>query len=212
VAEKIEEDINLALFNIRNEIQTVNKDRKGYNYKYADLKSCHEELDPLLEKYSVLWITEPHCSDDGRAGVMYIARHLPSGTSVQGSLLLPMADRDPQKAGSAITYSRRYALAMFGLLTEEDDDAKAATKKRAVRHKKNKDVISVSEAHSLVNKVREIADSRYPSDTVQADTQFKAIGSDMIEHLNVTRLGELPPSKLEKARKYLDGLATDPIG
>ena len=158
-------DIYSAIFNIRRDITAVNKSRKGYNYKYADLKDCHEALDPLLEREGVVWITEPSCTDDGRAGVNYVAFHIESGSKISGSLMLPMVDGDPQKAGSAITYSRRYALAVFGLLTEGDDDGKAATKKRVSTKAKKADLpkyITMEESQSFLSKCRSLADSKHP--------------------------------------------------
>ena len=49
-------------------------------------------------------------------------------------LFLPLGKNDPQGAGSAITYARRYALAAFFNLAPEDDDANGAMKsKRALQ-------------------------------------------------------------------------------
>ena len=200
-------DINSALFNIRRDIAAVNKSRKGYNYKYADLKDCHEALDPLLEREGVVWITEPHCTDDGRAGVAYSAVHIESGTSRDGTLMLPMVDGDPQKAGSAITYSRRYALAIFGLLTEGDDDGKAATKKRLSTKQKKADLpqyITMDESQGFLTKCRAMADDKFQEDKEKADAEYMRIGKALVAHLGIERLGAMESSMISKANKFLE--------
>ena len=200
-------DINAALFNIRRDIAAVNKSRKGYNYKYADLKDCHEALDPLLEREGVVWITEPHCTDDGRAGVVYSAIHIESGTSRDGTLMLPMVDGDPQKAGSAITYSRRYALAIFGLLTEGDDDGKAATKKRLSTKEKKADLpqyITIDESQRFLTKCRAMADNKFQKDEKKALAEYMRIGKALIAHLGIERLGAMESSMISKANKFLE--------
>ena len=203
-------DINSALFNIRRDIAAVNKSRKGYNYKYADLKDCHEALDPLLEREGVVWITEPHCTDDGRAGVAYSAVHIESGTSRDGTLMLPMVDGDPQKAGSAITYSRRYALAIFGLLTEGDDDGKAATKKRLSTKQKKADLpqyITMDESQGFLTKCRAMADDKFQEDKEKADAEYMRIGKALVSHLGIERLGAMESSMIPKANKFLESSA-----
>ena len=203
-------DINAALFNIRRDIAAVNKSRKGYNYKYADLKDCHEALAPLLEREGVVWITEPHCTDDGRAGVAYSAVHIESGTSRDGTLMLPMVDGDPQKAGSAITYSRRYALAIFGLLTEGDDDGKAATKKRISTKQKKADLpqyITMDESQGFLTKCRAMADDKFQEDKEKADAEYMRIGKALVSHLGIERLGAMESSMIPKANKFLESSA-----
>ena len=203
-------DINAALFNIRRDIAAVNKSRKGYNYKYADLKDCHEALDPLLEREGVVWITAPHCTDDGRAGVAYSAVHIESGTSRDGTLMLPMVDGDPQKAGSAITYSRRYALAIFGLLTEGDDDGKAATKKRISTKQKKADLpqyITMDESQGFLTKCRAMADDKFQEDKEKADAEYMRIGKALVSHLGIERLGAMESSMIPKANKFLESSA-----
>lgn len=203
----LSESINSAIFNIRRDVANVNKSRKGYNYKYADLKDCHEVLDPLLEREGVVWITEPHCTDDGRAGVIYSAIHLESGTSREGRLMLPMVDGDPQKAGSAITYSRRYALAIFGLLTEGDDDGKAATKKSISTKQKKADLpqfITMDESQFFLSKCRAMADDKFQDSKEEADAEYMRIGKALVSHLKIERLGAMESNMITKANKFLE--------
>jgi hypothetical protein len=62
------------------------------------------------------------------AGMEVVTRLLhTSGQWIESGLRLPLAKSDPQGAGSATTYGRRYCLAaMLGIVADEDDDATAA--------------------------------------------------------------------------------------
>ena len=204
-------ELNKALVKFHAAMEgNIKKQSQGYNYKYADLKDCHEALDPLLEREGVVWITEPHCTDDGRAGVAYSAVHIESGTSRDGTLMLPMVDGDPQKAGSAITYSRRYALAIFGLLTEGDDDGKAATKKRLSTKQKKADLpqyITMDESQGFLTKCRAMADDKFQEDKEKADAEYMRIGKALVSHLGIERLGAMESSMIPKANKFLESSA-----
>ena len=53
-----------------------------------------------------------------------------SGEWLQSEYLMPIVKKDPQGAGSAITYAKRYALqAMCGIPSEDDDGNLASTSK-----------------------------------------------------------------------------------
>jgi len=65
-------------------------------------------------------------STDGFAGVETIIMH-ESGEWISNEFMLKVSKNDPQGMGSAITYSRRYALQAAVGCPSEDDDANAAT-------------------------------------------------------------------------------------
>ena len=194
------------LYKLRSELQRVSKAKKGYNYKYADLGACHDEIDPLLESHRLLWVTRPNCTPDGRAGVDYDLVDLDTGDCVSGSLCLPMADGDPQKAGSAITYARRYALAAVGLLTEEDDDGAKATKPRRANPKAEaKKFINESEKAEIVSAARQVADTMHPDNSDLADGYFKQIGIETVSHLGVDAIGKIKAGQAQKALDFIQG-------
>lgn len=97
-----------------------------FKSKYADLNSVVDAVRiPFAENglsYSQFPIME-----DGRVGVETILMHS-SGEWISSKLVLPMAKQDPQAAGSAITYARRYALQAIAGIPAEDDDGNAATR------------------------------------------------------------------------------------
>lgn len=97
-----------------------------FKSKYADLPSVLEVSLPILHVHG-LYITQSPISEEGRIGVHTRIQHV-SGESISGEFTMTLAKNDPQGAGSAITYARRYALvSMLGLNVDEDDDANAAS-------------------------------------------------------------------------------------
>lgn len=60
-------------------------------------------------------------------GLVTKLTHAESGQWQSSLMVMPLPKPDPQGYGSAMTYSRRYALsALIGIVTEEDDDGVGA--------------------------------------------------------------------------------------
>lgn len=103
--------------------------KKGNNpffkSKYADLNAVVDAVRiPFCDNglsYSQFPIME-----ENRVGVETILMH-ESGEWISNKLLLPCTKQDPQAAGSAITYARRYALQAIAGIPAEDDDGNSAT-------------------------------------------------------------------------------------
>lgn len=118
-----------ALVKFQQELPKVPKDKTArmgsYSYTYTDLATLTHTVIPLLTKHGLSFTACPRATDNGYelTGVLLHT----SGESVEGSL--PIYGRQPQEIGSAITYARRYLLgAMTGVVTEDDDDGRAAVK------------------------------------------------------------------------------------
>ncbi len=93
---------------------------------YAGLPSVLEVVLPILHAHS-LYVSQSPISEDGRVGVRTTITHS-GGESISGEFTMTLAKNDPQGAGSAITYARRYALvSMLGLNVDEDDDGNSAS-------------------------------------------------------------------------------------
>jgi hypothetical protein len=118
--------------NIQDKVQNITKDGKNPHFSntYAtyeqvmeilrpylrveNLMVCHSFAQPLFEGQIAVTThvveTLPEFDKDQKNGIM------------STTLYIPMTKNDPQMAGSAITYAKRYSvLAMFGLGTEDDD-------------------------------------------------------------------------------------------
>lgn len=105
----------------------------GYPHMTLDdiLNACKK----VLNKHGVIILQG---GDGGNGEIINQCTRLlhSSGEWIEDSIALPIKSKDPQAAGSAITYARRYSLAsMLGVASEEDDDgnmaAQATTKQPA---------------------------------------------------------------------------------
>ncbi len=100
-----------------------------FKSKYADMNSVVDAVRiPFCDNglsYSQFPIMQ-----DNKVGVETILMH-ESGEWMSDILVLPMVKQDPQAAGSAITYAKRYALQSIAGIPSEDDDGNAATGQKA---------------------------------------------------------------------------------
>jgi hypothetical protein len=97
-----------------------------FKKKYADMNSVVDAVRvPFCDNglsYSQFPLFENGC-----VGVETILMH-ESGEWISSVLMLPMVKQDPQAAGSAITYARRYSLQSIAGIPSEDDDGNSTVK------------------------------------------------------------------------------------
>ena len=105
----------------------ASKDKENPFFKknYADLGSVVAAIKGPFADNGLSYSQFP-VSTDTSVGVDTILMH-ESGEWLSMSYYLPMTKADPQKAGSAITYARRYALQSIAGIPSEDDDGNAAS-------------------------------------------------------------------------------------
>jgi hypothetical protein len=114
-----------ALFDFQGKVNAVKKTAKNDHFqsKYADLNSILTTINPVCQELGLLITQHPH--DDVLVTKVY---HVESGEWMQSEQLLRMRDaNNPQQYGSALTYSRRYALASIFNLNQADDDGNSAS-------------------------------------------------------------------------------------
>lgn len=117
-----------ALCKAQSQIKGAIKDSKNPHFKsdYADLESvwdaCREALNTNGLSVAQVGAEAPQ----GHIAIKTILLH-ESGEYIDGVMTLPMVKNDPQAAGSAITYARRYSLAAMVGVVQVDDDGNAAT-------------------------------------------------------------------------------------
>lgn len=104
----------------------------GRAYRYADLGMITDAALPLLVSEQLVWATFPTSNEHGQPALRYRMTHLTSGQFEEDVMLLMCAKPDPQGQGSALTYSRRYALCAVLNITVGDDDGAAASQHTAV--------------------------------------------------------------------------------
>lgn len=115
-------------------------DNPFFHSKYATYEGVLNAIHGAMRKYGLVAFHsfEPSAKDGYITVVTYlvdtsgkqeqgIGQSFPSSpASVESKLEIPLVKNDPQSAGSAITYAKRYALlAILGLGTEDDDAEKA---------------------------------------------------------------------------------------
>lgn len=94
-------------------------------HKYASLEVVLDTVKPFLIEQEILLVQG---GTESPAGTVSIETRLihKSGEWVSTVTQLPYKDSDPQKAGSAITYAKRYGLLAILSLPTVDDDANEA--------------------------------------------------------------------------------------
>lgn len=126
--------VNLAksLVAAQADLPAVTKDSVNPHFrnKYASLDAVVEAVRGPLAKHG-LAIVQGATSPAVGAPALTVETLLvhQSGEWLSNTVTVPMAKVDPQGAGGALTYGRRYGLAaLLSLATEEDDDANAASR------------------------------------------------------------------------------------
>lgn len=124
-------EINTALAKAQKTIGFAIKDTNNpfYKSKYADLASVWRAVHESISENELCVVQSPgiEVAVNGAVFVSVTTRigHS-SGEWIMGTCMVPPMKQDPQAYGSAITYSRRYALAAFLGVIQEDDDAEGA--------------------------------------------------------------------------------------
>lgn len=114
---------------VQKEIGAIKKDSENpyFKSKYFDINSLLEQVKPVLNEHSLI-VTQALTSLDGK---LALKTSILDADGIDGIIeTCPLPEiTDPQKAGSAITYFRRYALQSLLALEAEDDDANLASNK-----------------------------------------------------------------------------------
>lgn len=127
-------EIASALNKLQSEIEGVKKTKNNPGFrgaKYADLQAVWDSVREPLTRNGLSVVQLPSYAEPGFISLRTIILHV-SGESIEDAFQMPLKDpSNPQAAGSALTYARRYALmAALGLAPEDDDgNAAAATEK-----------------------------------------------------------------------------------
>lgn len=126
---KSSESINelaTALCKAQGEMGGAVKDSANPFFKssYADLTSVIKAIKQPFADNGLSYTQFPISNEDG-VGVSTRLMHI-SGQWLEMDYTLPTVKKDPQAAGSAITYARRYALQSIAGIPTADDDAESA--------------------------------------------------------------------------------------
>ncbi len=119
-----------AFANFKKKLKQPLKDADNpfFKSKYVPLENVVQVVDEAMEDTGLAYIQEIEDLDDGYMRVDTIVLH-ESGEYmvIKGSKVKPVKN-DPQSAGSATTYARRYSLSTaFGIASDPDDDGNGAS-------------------------------------------------------------------------------------
>lgn len=118
--------LSAALVAAQSEMGGAVKDSKNPFFKtnYADLTSVIKAIKEPFAKNGLAYIQFP-INGEREIGVTTRLIH-ESGEWLEQSYTVPLVKNDPQSAGSAITYARRYSLQAMAGIPAVDDDAESA--------------------------------------------------------------------------------------
>lgn len=124
-------EIATALAIAQGEIENAvkNSNNPHFRSKYADLAEILNTVRPVFAKHGIAVVQSPSYAD-GIVSVTTTMMHK-SGQYMTDTCYAPATKLDPQGVGSAITYLRRYSLAAFAGIAQEDDDGNAASQRPA---------------------------------------------------------------------------------
>lgn len=124
-SESIKE-LAAALCEAQAHMTAAKKDSKNPFFKsnYSDLGSVIKAIKEAFYENGLSYIQSPLMNEVG-VGVTTRLMHK-SGEWIEDTLVLPLSKRDPQAAGSAITYARRYSLQAIAGVPSADDDGEFA--------------------------------------------------------------------------------------
>lgn len=126
-----------ALLAAQREFPTIVKDKLNpfHKSRYATLDAVLSATLPILHKHGLALtqsVTSPDRDETGKMTAFTIVTtlwHAESGESLQSWLPMPLAKADPQGAGAAVTYARRYGIQLaLGVTADEDDDGNHASR------------------------------------------------------------------------------------
>lgn len=122
--------LSAALAKAQSEIENASKTANNPHFKskYADLAEVLNTVRPVMSRHGIAIVQMPSF-ESGLASVETLMTHS-SGEWVSNICSAPVSKQDAQGVGSAITYLRRYSLAAFAGIAQEDDDANAAVGQR----------------------------------------------------------------------------------
>jgi hypothetical protein len=141
---------------VQDDVQNISKDADNpfFKSKYATYEKVIETVYPVMRKYKLMSLHSfTPSAKENHLIVTTDIRDLESDSFWGSQLEIPLAKNDPQSAGSAITYAKRYALlAMLGLGTEDDDGNVASNPPQASKPQYS-DPYATDAQLNLINKM-----------------------------------------------------------
>lgn len=132
--------ISAALLAFQGETDGVKRDAANPHFKsrYTSLEAVVDYARPALQRNGLVFTQAPGRVVDGALELTTRITHAASGEWQQSTMHIPLAKKDPQGAGSALTYAQRYSLMATLGLPPTDDDAESAIDRNNTRQEQAK--------------------------------------------------------------------------
>jgi hypothetical protein len=200
-------DFAEALAAVQSEIDSVSKNKTNPHFRsrYADLAAYIDEIKEPLAKHGFSVIQSVNSS------VLETTLLHKSGDSIVTHIPLFLQKNDMQGLGSAITYSRRFALASLFNMGAEDDDGNGSIKSQGVSNETNRNAApktTGSQPKSTANGPEPRKEAPAGSSTSNADAKPFAPRNEapisIAQAGNIYKLLELRQKSTDGFNKYIN--------
>lgn len=178
------DQIATALALAQGEIENASKNSQNPHFRsrYADLAEIINTVRPVFSKHGLAVVQAPSYAE-GLVSVTTLLTHK-SGQWIMDTASAPASKLDPQGVGSAVTYLRRYSLAAFAGIAQEDDDGNAASQQKAKVNTPSKDAIAQATAELRSCKTLDDLKAAFGSFPAEVRTLVSNIKDEMKEQLS----------------------------
>ncbi|MEP0149966.1 ERF family protein [Roseibium sp.] len=187
--------ISAALLAFQGETDGVKRDAANPHFKsrYTSLEAVVDYARPALQRNGLVFTQAPGRVVDGALELTTRITHAESGEWQQSTMHIPLAKKDPQGAGSALTYAQRYSLMATLGLPPTDDDAESAIDRNNTRQEPAKATPAVDDnARTIADVLISAADQ---AKTLDAFKDWK-IGQN-------GKITELPEFERKRVNRHL---------
>lgn len=175
-------DLAAALALAQGEVENASKNSNNPHFrsKYADLAEIINTVRPVFAKHGLAVIQSPSYAD-GLVSVTTLLTHK-SGQWIKDTASAPASKLDAQGVGSAVTYLRRYSLAAFAGIAQEDDDGNAASQRKVA----SPSASDLEKASNMLRACQSLADLKtaYGSLSPELRQAMASVKDDMKDKLS----------------------------
>jgi len=188
----------------------------AFRSKYADLGAVWEAIREALQNNGLAVAQFPCEAPAGHIGLETILVYGKTGECFGRVATIPFKDpTNPQAAGSAYTYLRRYALsAVMGVCPEDDDGQKASRevpRRNAMPTTEPPSLPEVSKDHSKKNNSWEPVPENYLSEAIDRFSRLDTVDL-MKDYYNKVRTGRFPEHQKTELLKAMGNMITERKG
>lgn len=175
------------------------KTNPGFKSKYADLETVIDASRDILTEHGLTVMQFPGACVGGVMNLETVVMH-ESGEFISGDMGIVLGKQDPQGVGSAISYSRRYALMAVLNMPSVDDDAQSAMGKGANQNTAKPEPEAPKTNPSVVTAMKaaiDMCDNEPVLDGWKADNQ---VSLDRLADVDYREVGAYWQTAVKKAR------------